>query len=150
MHYAKIRSRRTKRNHILCGSPTLADVRVIVFSRFLILLIDSERFFFILEIRQESVLDFTARILPDFQEYKILDRTDKSCPASQDSVYMILGWQTKFSVLSRIWKEWIQECRLGQYHNYIWPLIVCMCKWVTESLLIDKSLIEKKWKFRIN
>jgi hypothetical protein len=49
------------------------------------------RFFFILDTRQGSCLDLTARILPDFQEYKILDRTDKSCPASQDSVYMILG-----------------------------------------------------------
>jgi hypothetical protein len=49
------------------------------------------RFLFILDTRQGSCLDLTARILPDFQEYKILDRTDKSCPASQDSVYMILG-----------------------------------------------------------
>jgi hypothetical protein len=54
---------------------------------------DQARFFFILDTRQGSCLDLTARILPDFQEYKILDRTDKSCPASQDSVHMILGWQ---------------------------------------------------------
>ena len=74
----------------------LVDVLVIVLSRFLTFLIDLARFFFILEIRHESFLDFTARILPDFQEYKILDRTDKSCPTSQDWVYMILDWQTRF------------------------------------------------------
>jgi hypothetical protein len=77
-------------------SASLVDVLVIVLSRFLTFLIDLARFFFILEIRHESFLDFTARILTDFQEYKILDRTDKSCPASQDWVYMILDWQTRF------------------------------------------------------
>jgi hypothetical protein len=76
---------------LFCSICTLVDVLVIVLSRFLTFLIDPARFFFILESRQESVLDFTARILPDFQEYKILDRTDKSCLASQDCIYMILG-----------------------------------------------------------
>jgi hypothetical protein len=74
---------------------TLVDVLAIVLSRFLTFLVEQPRFFFILEIRQESFLDFTARILPDFQECKILDRTDKSWPASQDCIYMILGWTDK-------------------------------------------------------
>jgi hypothetical protein len=56
----------------------LADVLAIVLSRFLTFLVEQPRFFFILAIRQESFLDLTARISPDFQEYKILDRTDKS------------------------------------------------------------------------
>jgi hypothetical protein len=112
-----------KINNLIHMIFTPVDVLAIVLSRFLTFLIDWPRFFFILEIRQESFLDLTARILPDFQEYKILDRTDKSCPASQDSVYMIPGWTDKISLFgpescyillfwTRIWKEWIEECRL--------------------------------------
>ena len=56
----------------------VVDVLAIVPSRFLAFLVNQPRFFFILEIMQESFRDLTARNLPDFQEYKILDRTDKS------------------------------------------------------------------------